>query len=115
MVNRDERDSTGNGCATGSIRCELRHSRTIAAATEVDSSKLEFDHAWSTRNDFRCVLTNAEHLSLSPDEGEDPCPSHHDHRSIRLRWRTLRATGPIRPKPRTWPRLARLGNETLPH
>src|SRR5262245_32012856 len=56
MRNRDERDSTGNCCASGSIRCELRHSRTIAAATEVDSSNREFDHAWSTRNDFRSCI-----------------------------------------------------------
>src|SRR5262245_43891425 len=53
MRNRDERYSTGNGCASGSIRCELRHSRTIAAATGVDSSNLELDHAWSTQNDFQ--------------------------------------------------------------
>src|SRR5262245_41421576 len=43
MRNRDERYPTGNGCASGSIRCELRHSRSIAAATEVNSSNLEFD------------------------------------------------------------------------
>src|SRR5262245_13659830 len=52
MRNQDERYSTGS-CASGIIRCELRHSRTIAAATEVDSSNLEFDHRWSTRSDFR--------------------------------------------------------------
>src|SRR5262245_27666984 len=115
MRNRDERYSTGNGCASGSIRCELRHSRTKAAATEVDSSNLEFDHAWSTRNDFRWSLTNAEDPSLFPDEGEDPCPVITIMGPSGLgRW-TLRATGRIRPKTRTWPRVPRLGNETLPH
>src|SRR5262245_30337746 len=37
MRNR-ERQPIRNGCASGSIRCELRHSRMIAAVTGVDSS-----------------------------------------------------------------------------
>src|SRR5215510_12652803 len=61
------------------------------------------------------VFTNAEDPSLFPDEGEDPCPVITITGPSGLRWRTLRATGPIRPNPRTWPRLPRLGNETLPH
>jgi hypothetical protein len=45
--------STGNGCASGSIRCALRPSRTTAAVVGVRSSNVDFDHAWSIRDDFR--------------------------------------------------------------
>ena len=56
--------STGNGCASGSIRCALRHSRTTAAVVGVDSSNLEFDQAWSIRDDsWLCIHA----------KGEDPC------------------------------------------
>src|SRR5262249_9263519 len=83
MRNQDERYSTGNGCASGSIRCELRHSRTIAAATEVDSSNLEFDHAWSTRNDFRRCIHERRRPKLIPGRRRRSMLSHHDHWSIR--------------------------------
>src|SRR5262245_66170008 len=78
MRNRDERYSTGDGCASGSIRCELRHSPTIAAATEVDSSNLEFDHAWSTRNDFRWCIHERRRPKPIPGRRRRSMPSHHD-------------------------------------
>src|SRR5262245_44288743 len=82
MRNRDERYPTGNGCASGSIRCELRHSRTIAAVTGVDSSNLEFDQAWSTRDDFRWCIHERRAQAYSRTNEKIHASRHH-HGSIR--------------------------------
>src|SRR5262249_24175965 len=71
MRNQDERHPTRNGCASGSIRCELRHSRTIAAATEVDSSNLEFDRAWSTRDSGGGLCERRVQSDRKPGHGLD--------------------------------------------